>query len=41
MFAHLGVERLDLLSTEEGEPFYQALPHRRMPGYRLYRSTPS
>ena len=36
MFHRLHVQRLDLLSTTGAEPFYRSLPHRRMPGYRLY-----
>lgn len=27
---------IDLLSTEGAASFYDALPHRRLPGYRLY-----
>ena len=33
-----GGTRLDLLSTQDGDAFYQALPHSRHPGYRLYPS---
>ncbi|HEU0169182.1 MAG TPA: GNAT family N-acetyltransferase [Chloroflexota bacterium] len=40
LFVHLDVERLELLSTPEGEPFYRSFPHQRWPGYRLYRQRP-
>jgi ribosomal protein S18 acetylase RimI-like enzyme len=31
-----GGTRVDLLSTEGADAFYQSLPHSRFPGYRLY-----
>ncbi len=31
-----GGERIDLLSEEEAVPFYEAFPHIRKPGFRLY-----
>jgi ribosomal protein S18 acetylase RimI-like enzyme len=30
---------IDLLSTESAASFYDVLPHRRMPGYRLYQGS--
>jgi GNAT superfamily N-acetyltransferase len=36
--ARSGAVRMDLISTEEAEPFYRSLPHRGpWPGYRLDR----
>ena len=35
--ARSGAQRIDLLSEEAAAPFYERLPHRRMPGYRIYR----
>lgn len=32
----LGVERLDLHAEPGSEPFYEALPHVRATGYRIY-----
>jgi predicted N-acetyltransferase YhbS len=31
-----GGERVDLLSEDGAEPFYDSFPHSRKPGYRLY-----
>lgn len=31
-----GGERIDLLSEDGAEPFYDSFPHSRIPGYRLY-----
>lgn len=31
-----GGERIDLLSEDGAEPFYESFPHFRKPGYRLY-----
>jgi hypothetical protein len=36
VFARSGLERIDLLSTEEALPFYASLSHRRKPGVRIY-----
>jgi ribosomal protein S18 acetylase RimI-like enzyme len=33
-FAVCGAERADLLS--EADEFYEAMPHRKMPGFRVY-----
>jgi ribosomal protein S18 acetylase RimI-like enzyme len=33
-FMACGAERIDLLSAADG--FYEKLPHRRLPGFRLY-----
>jgi ribosomal protein S18 acetylase RimI-like enzyme len=35
-FKASGAERIDLLSTPEAEPFYRSLPHRDLPGFRIY-----
>ncbi|MFI7614706.1 GNAT family N-acetyltransferase [Nonomuraea terrae] len=35
-FEATGAERIDLLSTPEAEPFYRRLPHREMPGFRVF-----
>ncbi|MGO8957614.1 MAG: GNAT family N-acetyltransferase [Streptosporangiaceae bacterium] len=37
-FAASGAERIDLLSAADG--FYEKLPHRRLPGFRLYPGRP-
>ena len=36
ILARSGVERMDLLSVPESEGFYDRLPSRRLPGYRLF-----
>lgn len=36
LFARSGLERIDLLSEEESTRFYDALPHKLKPGYRIY-----
>lgn len=36
IFEATGVERMDLLAEAASEAFYERLPHRRMPGFRLY-----
>jgi ribosomal protein S18 acetylase RimI-like enzyme len=36
LFARSGLERIDLLSTDEAVPFYESFPHRRKPGVRIY-----
>ena len=38
--ARSGALRMDLLSGETAAPFYEGLPHRRMPGYRIYPPSP-
>ena len=35
-FRRIGAKRLDVLSEEEAAGLYEALPHRAVPGYRLY-----
>lgn len=35
-FARAGVSRIDLISTEGSDAFYDSFPHRRFPGYRIY-----
>jgi ribosomal protein S18 acetylase RimI-like enzyme len=36
VFRLSGAQRLNLLSEERAQGFYESLPHRRAPGYRLY-----
>lgn len=36
LFEASGAQRIDLLSTPEAEPFYRNLPHRDVPGFRVY-----
>lgn len=36
VFRRSGAQRMDLLALDEAEGFYQSLPHRRLPGYRIY-----
>jgi ribosomal protein S18 acetylase RimI-like enzyme len=35
-FARCGAERIDLVSTEGNDAFYESFTHRRFPGYRIY-----
>ncbi len=35
-FRRSGAQRVDLLSTEGAEAFYESFEHRRFPGYRIY-----
>ena len=35
-FARCGGQRVDLLSTEGAEAFYESFEHKRFPGYRIY-----
>jgi ribosomal protein S18 acetylase RimI-like enzyme len=35
-FARCGAERIDLVSTEENDGFYESFAHRRFVGYRIY-----
>jgi predicted N-acetyltransferase YhbS len=37
LFRRSGLARLDLLSEDDSTGFYDALPHRTKPGYRLYQ----
>ena len=39
-FARSGAVRIDLLSTDDAEPFYRSLLHQRLPGYRIYAHDP-
>lgn len=34
--AQSGAQRMDSLAEPDAAPFYERLPHKRMPGYRLY-----
>jgi GNAT superfamily N-acetyltransferase len=36
LFRRSGVERMDLLSEDGSTGFYESLPHKTKPGYRLY-----
>jgi GNAT superfamily N-acetyltransferase len=36
LFARSGLRRMDLLAEEASIPFYESLPHKTKPGYRLY-----
>jgi predicted N-acetyltransferase YhbS len=36
LFARSGLQRIDLLSTDEAVPFYESFAHRRKPGVRIY-----
>jgi predicted N-acetyltransferase YhbS len=36
LFERSGLSRIDLLSTEAAGSFYDAFPHKRKPGYRIY-----
>jgi hypothetical protein len=35
-FGRSGAQRVDLLAEEDAEDFYTAMPHRRLPGFRVY-----
>jgi ribosomal protein S18 acetylase RimI-like enzyme len=35
-FAASGAQRIDALSTPEAERFYRSLPHRDVPGFRIF-----
>ena len=35
-FARCGGQRVDLLSTEGADDFYESFVHKRFPGYRIY-----
>ncbi len=36
LFDRSGMQRMDLLAEEGSIPFYESLPHKTKPGYRLY-----
>ena len=36
VFRHTGAQRIDLLAEPGSENFYDAFPHRKFAGYRLY-----
>jgi len=36
LFRRSGLRRIDLLSEDDSTGFYESLPHRSKPGYRLY-----
>jgi len=40
LFVRLDVDRLELLSSAEGEAFYRSFSHQLWRGYRLYRQRP-
>lgn len=35
-FARCGARRIDLVSSEGADSFYESFAHRRFPGYRIY-----
>jgi ribosomal protein S18 acetylase RimI-like enzyme len=37
LFRRSGLGRMDLLSEDASTGFYESLPHKTKPGYRLYR----
>lgn len=39
--ARSGAIRMDLLTTEEGEPLYRSYRHERIPGYRIFPPPPA
>jgi GNAT superfamily N-acetyltransferase len=38
LFDRSGLQRMDLLSEEGSIQFYESMPHKTKPGYRLYRN---
>ena len=38
LFSLSGRDRMDLLAEDAAAPFYESLPHKTKPGYRLYRA---
>jgi ribosomal protein S18 acetylase RimI-like enzyme len=38
LFVRSGLERMDLLSEQASVMFYESMPHKAKPGYRIYRS---
>jgi predicted N-acetyltransferase YhbS len=41
LFARSGLERMDLLSEQASVAFYESMPHKAKPGYRIYKSDSS
>jgi predicted N-acetyltransferase YhbS len=41
LFNRTGLSRMDLLAEEASTGFYESLPHKTKPGYRLYAARPS
>ncbi len=41
LFSRSGLSRMDLLSEDASTGFYESLPHKVKPGYRLYSSPDS
>ena len=39
--ARAGGLRIDLISTESSDGFYESFEHRRFPGFRIYPETPA
>jgi ribosomal protein S18 acetylase RimI-like enzyme len=37
LFLRSALQRMDLLSEETSIPFYESVPHKAKPGYRLYK----
>jgi GNAT superfamily N-acetyltransferase len=40
LFDRSGLGRMDLLSEQGSIPFYESMPHKTKPGYRLYKDAP-
>ena len=38
LFDRSALQRMDLLSEQGSIPFYESMPHKTKPGYRLYRN---
>jgi ribosomal protein S18 acetylase RimI-like enzyme len=38
LFDRSGLQRMDLLAEDPSKPFYESLPHKTKPGFRLYRN---
>jgi ribosomal protein S18 acetylase RimI-like enzyme len=41
LFVRSGLERMDLLSEQASVAFYESMPHKSKPGYRIYKSESS
>lgn len=39
-FARAGGVRIDLISTESSDGFYESFEHKRFPGFRIYPESP-
>jgi GNAT superfamily N-acetyltransferase len=41
VFRRSGLKRIDLLAEDDATGFYESLPHKTKPGYRLYEDPPT